>query len=76
MSDPIPKTIPRSTLACPPAKNFTDQYTKPSQGTQPPTASQQLSQKASTSNFEKVRNKEAEKDFKPLNKETTSSKAP
>ena len=57
MSEPIPKTIPRSTLACPPAKNFTDQYTKPSQGTQPATASQQLSQKASTSNFEKVRNK-------------------
>lgn len=25
-SDPIPKTIPRSTLACPPAKNFTDHY--------------------------------------------------
>lgn len=24
-SEPIPKTIPRSTLACPPAKNFTDQ---------------------------------------------------
>lgn len=24
-SDPIPKTMPRSTLACPPAKNFTDQ---------------------------------------------------
>lgn len=27
-SDPIPKTIPRSTLACPPAKNFTDQYVR------------------------------------------------
>lgn len=25
-SEPIPKTIPRSTLACPPAKNFADQY--------------------------------------------------
>ena len=25
-SDPIPKTIPRSTLACPPAKNFAEQY--------------------------------------------------
>ena len=24
-SEPIPKTMPRSTLACPPAKNFTDQ---------------------------------------------------
>lgn len=23
-SEPIPKTMPRSTLACPPAKNFTD----------------------------------------------------
>lgn len=29
MSEPIPKTIPRSTLACPPAKNFIDQFTKP-----------------------------------------------
>jgi polo-like kinase 1 len=28
MGDPIPRTIPRSTLACPPAKNFTDQYIK------------------------------------------------
>eukprot|EP00919_Chromeraceae_sp_WS-2016_P048115 GHVR01114018.1.p1 GENE.GHVR01114018.1~~GHVR01114018.1.p1 ORF type:complete len:154 (+),score=0.62 GHVR01114018.1:918-1379(+) len=27
-ADPIPKTIPRSTLACPPAKNFTEQVTK------------------------------------------------
>lgn len=25
-TEPIPKTIPRSTLACPPAKNFTDHY--------------------------------------------------
>lgn len=29
-SDPIPKTIPRSTLACPPAKNFAEQYKAPS----------------------------------------------
>lgn len=59
MSEPIPKTIPRSTLACPPAKNFTDQFTK--------TAAQssggasgaggtggvagQISQKGSTTNF-------------------------
>lgn len=28
MAEPIPKTIPRSTLACPPAKNFIDQYNK------------------------------------------------
>ena len=28
MSDPIPKTMPRSTLACPPAKNLIDQYSK------------------------------------------------
>lgn len=27
--------MPRSTLACPPAKNFTDQYLKPSQPSQP-----------------------------------------
>jgi len=51
MSDPIPKTIPRSTLACPPAKNFTDQYIKAtsSQAGAVPTAS--LAQKPSTSNF-------------------------
>jgi len=49
MSDPIPKTIPRSTLACPPAKNFTDQYTKPSSSQTGPTAS--LAQKPSTTNF-------------------------
>lgn len=47
MSDPIPKTMPRSTLACPPAKNFIDQYTKSS--TQP--VSGQLSQKPSTTNL-------------------------
>jgi len=40
MSDPIPTTIPRSTLACPPAKNFTDQYVKPA-------ASQGMPQKSS-----------------------------
>lgn len=32
-SESIPKTIPRSTLACPPAKNFTDHY-KGTQGGQ------------------------------------------
>lgn len=53
MSDPIPKTIPRSTLACPPAKNFTDQFTKPSGSN----ASNQLTQKASNSNFERVAKK-------------------
>lgn len=50
MSDPIPKTIPRSTLACPPAKNFTEQFNKLPGST----ASNQLSQKASNSNFERV----------------------
>jgi polo-like kinase 1 len=67
MSDPIPKTIPRSTLACPPAKNFTDQFTKPSGST----ASNQLSQKSSNPNFERVGKKESEKDFnlKPASKE-------
>lgn len=32
-SEPIPKTIPRSTLACPPAKNFSDQYKGSTQAT-------------------------------------------
>ncbi len=27
-ADPIPRTMPRSTLACPPAKNFAEQYQK------------------------------------------------
>ncbi len=51
MSDPIPKTIPRSTLACPPAKNFTDQYIKSSQTQSGAQQQQQLSQKASATNF-------------------------
>lgn len=34
MAEPIPRTMPRSTLACPPAKNFTDQYQKPNQSSQ------------------------------------------
>jgi hypothetical protein len=56
MSDPIPKTIPRSTLACPPAKNFTDQYIKPTGQTN----QAQLPQKGST--FEKgIAKKDSEK---------------
>lgn len=47
MSDPIPKTMPRSTLACPPAKNFIDQYTK---GMIQP-VSPQISQKPSIANI-------------------------
>lgn len=75
MSDPIPKTIPRSTLACPPAKNFTDQYTKPTGSS---SAAQQLSQKASSSNFERVSKKEAEKEpfSKPAPKESINPKQP
>ena len=75
MSDPIPKTIPRSTLACPPAKNFTDQYTKPSGSS---SAAQQLSQKASSSNFERVSKKESEKEpfSKPAPKESINPKQP
>ena len=71
MSETIPKTLPRSTLACPPAKNFTEQYAKPSQTTGP-----SVSQKPSTTNFEKVGKKESEKEFnlKPVSKESTSSK--
>jgi polo-like kinase 1 len=72
MSDPIPKTLPRSTLACPPAKNFTDQYTKQPSGS----TAGQLSQKGSASNFERVGKKESEKDLnvKPANKEVAPSK--
>ncbi len=50
MCEPIPKTIPRSTLACPPAKNFIDQYTKPV-GNLGANSQQQLNVKASSSNF-------------------------
>lgn len=32
-TEPIPKTIPRSTLACPPAKNFTEIYKGTQAGT-------------------------------------------
>jgi hypothetical protein len=32
-TEPIPKTIPRSTLACPPAKNFTEIYKGTQTGT-------------------------------------------
>lgn len=72
MSEPIPKTIPRSTLACPPAKNFTDQYIKSTNSQQ----TQALSQKPSASTFEKVGKKEPEKDFnlKTTNKDTNSVK--
>ncbi len=57
MGDAIPRTMPRSTLACPPAKNFTDMYLKPTQPSQ-----QQLSNKPSTATFEKAPKKEAEKE--------------
>ncbi len=73
MSEPIPKTMPRSTLACPPAKNFMDQLNKPSSQ-----ASQaQLSSKSSTAVFEKMSKKEAEKDtgVKPPSKENAPVKS-
>ena len=50
MSDSIPKTMPRSTLACPPAKNFIDQYTKSVIQPAPP----QVSQKPSINNMDKA----------------------
>jgi hypothetical protein len=67
MGDAIPKTMPRSTLACPPAKNFTDQFLKTAHTSQP----QLLSSKPSTAVFEKAAKKESEKDLalKPLGKE-------
>jgi hypothetical protein len=46
MAEPIPRTMPRSTLACPPAKNFADQYIKSTQPSQP-----QLSVKPSATNI-------------------------
>lgn len=72
MSDPIPKTIPRSTLACPPAKNFTDQYIKSAN----PQQAQAISQKTSASTFEKVGKKDLEKDLsnKPTIKDSGSLK--
>ena len=60
MSEPIPKTMPRSTLACPPAKSFIDQYSKAAGSA---AGHQQLSQKASSSTFERVGKKESEKEF-------------
>lgn len=73
MSDSIPKTMPRSTLACPPAKNFMDQHQKPSNQVSQP----QLSNKPSTALFEKSSKKDIEKEMtgsKPLSKEGLSSK--
>jgi|JI61114C2RNA_FD_contig_61_73788_length_1282_multi_2_in_0_out_0_2 hypothetical protein len=53
-SDPIPKTIPRSTLACPPAKNFTDHY-KP----------QAQSKPSKNDNSGELQKKESEKKLAP-----------
>jgi polo-like kinase 1 len=53
-TEPIPKTIPRSTLACPPAKNFTDIY----KGTQ----GQTKTSKNDTSG-ELMQNKDSEKNL-------------
>lgn len=58
MAQPFPKTIPRSTLACPPAKNFIDQFSKPTNQIAPP--QQPLNTKASTAQISK---KESEKEF-------------
>jgi len=64
MSEPIPKTIPRSTLACPPAKTFMDQYSKPSTQVTPAEPAKQ-----SASNFQTISKKESEKEIsKPLSK--------
>lgn len=57
MAEPFPKTIPRSTLACPPAKNFMDQYSKSGNASVP---AQTLSSKASTAQIVK---KESEKEL-------------
>jgi polo-like kinase 1 len=58
-TEPIPKTIPRSTLACPPAKNFTDIY-KGNQGqtkTSKNDTSGELLNKDSEKNLNTVSNK-------------------
>jgi len=51
MGEPLPKTMPRSTLACPPAKNFIDQFTTKAV---PQIAPPQISPKPSTANIEKM----------------------
>ena len=54
MAEPIPKTIPRSTLACPPAKNFIEQFSKPTnQPIQIAPPQQPLNTKASTAQISK-----------------------
>ena len=70
MAEPFPKTIPRSTLACPPAKNFMDQYSKSGNVSVP---GQTLSSKASTTQIVK---KESEKELpmKPSVKELHKGK--
>ncbi len=58
--------MPRSTLACPPAKTFLDQFAKSS--TAQSSQAQLLSSKPSTANFEKAAKKET------TEKETVSIK--
>ena len=71
MGDSIPKTMPRSTLACPPAKNFMDQHQKPSTQVSQP----QLSNKPSTALFEKSSKKDIEKEFLKWANETPERKS-
>jgi polo-like kinase 1 len=56
MAEPFPKTLPRSTLACPPAKNFLDTYVRAPQQAQPT----QLSSKPSSTQISK---KDSEKEL-------------
>lgn len=61
MAEPFPKTLPRSTLACPPAKNFLDNYKQNhAPQIQPQPQPQLLSSKPSTAHIVK---KESEKEI-------------
>ena len=59
--EPIPKTMPRSTLACPPAKNFTDQLKNTSTQSQARLSSQIRGADTNDSDKNRLRNDSSEK---------------
>ena len=63
-SESIPKTIPRSTLACPPAKNFTDIYKG--------TTSGQTKNSKNDNSGELMPNKESEKNLNAISSKPNS----
>lgn len=60
-SEPIPKTMPRSTLACPPAKNFTDQLKNSANSQSQARFSSQL--RENEGDKQKLRNDSSDKGF-------------